>query len=487
MEENGSLVEDLGLVAVALESLQLGSDNPRIRELARDRDRLTRSIRSYLIPRVSGDEVPLTVVFAGPTGSGKSTLVNSLSGLDISETGPVRPTTTGPVVLAARRHSSGFSQISGVGCEVVLGAAPILSDIALVDTPDIDSTSLHNRATAEILIDNADIVVFVTSVLRYSDLVPWEVLRRAVSRGAPVIHVLNRITANSMGAVTDFRSLLERQGMDPDIIRIPEHHVAPDIHHVPSLAVRGLQKRIVALVSDIDTTRRGIVERVLSSTARDVIALAEALEDEIGAVEDSDELTRTSFHAAVKHLDMTWMFDGALSSDFPTGSLRRLGWRWRNRVGRSRWKALGDEASRRLVALVEADLRGLAVREKRSIPANLVVEARTTSAAASAAWLEEVMDASKTTRVLGRGLAALILADAAARRETPTAFDTLLADRSLLERMIASLEGRLVAIYESTARQMSEDLDRLPFAGSDADLLRLVASSLILRSQFADA
>ena len=42
---------------------------------------------------------------------------------------------------------------------------------------------------AETMIDNADIVVYVSSALRYADLVPWEVLRRAHSRGVPVIQV----------------------------------------------------------------------------------------------------------------------------------------------------------------------------------------------------------------------------------------------------------------------------------------------------------
>lgn len=487
LEENPNLIDDLGLVAVALESLELESARPELIELVATRDRLARSIRSYLIPRISGDEVPLTVVFAGPTGSGKSTLVNSLSGIDISETGPVRPTTTGPVVLASSRHASGFEQISGVDCQVVVGGAPILSDVALVDTPDIDSTSVRNRATAETLIDNADIVVFVTSVLRYSDLVPWEVLRRALSRGAPVVHVLNRITASSSGAVTDFRALLDGQGMDSNIIRIPEHHLAADIHHVPSIAVRSLQRRIVALVADIDTTRRGIVERVMGSTARDVMALADALESTVGRRDESGELVRDAFRRALSHLDTASLFDGALEGELPQGPLGRLTWRWRNRTGRDRWKLHVDRASRRLVALVEADLRRVAAGEKRSIPPQLVAEARMSSAAVATAWLEEILDVSIATRLSARGLAALALADAAARGDTTPAFDHLIGDPSLLDRMKASLEGHLLPIYESTARGLAEDFDGMPLARSDAERLRLVATSLIVRSQFADA
>lgn len=487
MEENRNLVDDLGLVASALETLNLESRTLELSRLDATRDRLARSIRTYLIPRVSGEEVPLTVVFAGPTGSGKSTLINSLSGLDISETGPIRPTTTGPVVLASIRYAPGFEQISGVGCEVLVGAAPILDDVALVDTPDIDSTSVRNRATAEILIDNADIVVFVTSVLRYADMVPWEVLRRAISRGAPVIHVLNRITASSAGAVADFRALLEREGMDSDVIRIPEHHVAPDVHHVPSIAVRALQRRIVALVSDIDTTRRGIVERVMNSTAREVMSLADALVTTLGEFEDSAEATRTAFRRAVKHLDTGSLFAAANSSDLPAGSLGRLFWRWHNRVSPDRWNRLADLASRRLAALVEADIRRLAAAERRRIPAPLVSEIRTGAAAAAAAWLAETLGESRARSLSQRRLAGLALADAAARGETTPSFDYLSGDRSHLDRVEASLEGHLLPVYDSAALRLSEDRESLPFAGADADKLRLVASSLIVRSHFADA
>ncbi len=487
LEENRRLVDDLGLVAVALEALELESGNQVIPGLAAVRDRLTRSISSYLIPRVSGDEVPLTVVFAGPTGSGKSTLVNTLAGMDISETGPLRPTTRGPLVMSSSQHASAFEQISGVVCEVVVGGAPILSDVALVDTPDIDSTSAQNRATAEILIDNADIVVFVTSVLRYSDLVPWEVLRRAVSRGAPVIHVLNRITPSSAAAVTDFGARLRNQGLESDIIRVAEHHVAANIHHVPSIAVRELQRRIVGLVADIDTTRQGILERVMNSTAREVMTLADGLETAVEGFGEHEQKTRTSFRRAVGHLELASLFDGLPTTDLPDSPMRRPGWRWRNRVGRDRWEMVRSRGARRLAALVEADLRRLAAGDKRSLEAEVVAEARTMTGRAAAIWLEELFDVAASNRIVGRRLGALVLADASVRGQRTPAFDHLFDDPSLLSRARASLEGHIEPIYDSTARSIFESVNGLPFDKRDAKRLRMAASSLIVRSHFADA
>ena len=58
------------------------------------------SINEYLLPRLGDLEAPLVVVLIGSTGSGKSTIVNSLATRRISEPGAIRPTTTMPVVWA---------------------------------------------------------------------------------------------------------------------------------------------------------------------------------------------------------------------------------------------------------------------------------------------------------------------------------------------------------------------------------------------------
>jgi len=91
------LLRDLQRLASDLESQDLRSGRFTASRTEQTRDRLIRIIRSYrliriirsyLIPRLTNPEAPLCVVFAGPTGSGKSTLINSLSGLKVSETRP---------------------------------------------------------------------------------------------------------------------------------------------------------------------------------------------------------------------------------------------------------------------------------------------------------------------------------------------------------------------------------------------------------------
>ncbi|HZD22448.1 MAG TPA: GTPase, partial [Acidimicrobiia bacterium] len=98
VRELSGIADDLNRLAHALGDLSMGQ---HLSSQGLERDRLVRTIQHYLIPRAIDPTTPLTVVFAGPTGAGKSTLINSLTGLNVSVAGPLRPTTTNPLVLAS--------------------------------------------------------------------------------------------------------------------------------------------------------------------------------------------------------------------------------------------------------------------------------------------------------------------------------------------------------------------------------------------------
>ncbi len=57
---------------------------------------LTGQLDDYLLPRLRAIDAPLLAVVGGSTGAGKSTLVNSLVGADVTEPGVLRPTTLVP-------------------------------------------------------------------------------------------------------------------------------------------------------------------------------------------------------------------------------------------------------------------------------------------------------------------------------------------------------------------------------------------------------
>lgn len=260
-------------MAAALESLDLRGAFVLGKDTGAERDRLAGTIRSYLLPRVEHPDSPFLVVVAGPTGSGKSTIVNSLAGLDLAATGPLRPTTQSPLVLTGFDRSEDTVRIGGVDCRVSVGRAPILQVMSLVDTPDVDSMAVGHREMAEAMVDHADVVVFVTSALRYADDVPWEVLRRARSRGAVVIPVINRVGPDGGAAAADFGRRLGDAGLDDNPVRVPEHHLGDDASRVPSLAVRELRKRLYWIARDRAQHQKEVVNRVLNSTSNQIRAL----------------------------------------------------------------------------------------------------------------------------------------------------------------------------------------------------------------------
>lgn len=272
------LTERLARLADAVEGIDLGN----AARLGHEgtivlRDRISGTIRSYLIPRTEHPDTPLLVVIAGPTGVGKSTLVNSLTGLDLTVAGAIRPTTSKPLVLAGHA-ADGRSAAEESSAEVVIGGAPILQHMTFVDTPDIDSTSTSHRVVAESFIDRADIVVFVVSASRYADHVPWEVLRRAVSRGATVVPVINRLGPGAAGVAADFASRLRVAGLDVPPVRVPEHHLAGGAQHVPGPAVRELRRRLFKVAKTQREHQAEVMARVLNSTVRQVADLAARVE-----------------------------------------------------------------------------------------------------------------------------------------------------------------------------------------------------------------
>ncbi|WP_399122805.1 dynamin family protein [Streptomyces sp. N2A] len=64
-----------------------------------NRAELLAQLDDYVIPRLRSPQAPLLAVIGGSTGTGKSTLVNSLVGRRVSEAGVLRPTTRTPVLV----------------------------------------------------------------------------------------------------------------------------------------------------------------------------------------------------------------------------------------------------------------------------------------------------------------------------------------------------------------------------------------------------
>lgn len=124
---------------------------------------------------------PMSIVFVGNTGVGKSHLVNGIAGMDVSPASDLRPTTTN-VVMAG---SSGPAIIDRANEYVLVPLMP--AGLAVVDTPAWESA----RGVVSAALSNADVGVLVVSPSRYADATTaelWNALQTVPSR----IVVLNR-------------------------------------------------------------------------------------------------------------------------------------------------------------------------------------------------------------------------------------------------------------------------------------------------------
>jgi energy-coupling factor transporter ATP-binding protein EcfA2 len=169
---------------------------------AKERARQLRDhVRAYVLPRLRALEAPLLVVLLGPTGAGKSTLMNTLARASVSRTGVLRPTTREAVLLATDADAATLRRgaLAAVADAKMVRApaATASGGLALVDAPDLDSVERGNRAIADALVEAADLGIFVTSAIRYADKVPFDVVQRIAARGLPVLIVANRMPTDA--------------------------------------------------------------------------------------------------------------------------------------------------------------------------------------------------------------------------------------------------------------------------------------------------
>lgn len=212
-----------------------------------NRDELLAQLDDYLVPRLRAPEAPLLAVIGGSTGAGKSTLVNSLVGRQVSEAGVLRPTTRTPVLVCHPEDHHWFAGMrvlpdltrvwvplqdgeegarDGDGSRVlrVETADTLPRGLALLDAPDIDSLVADNRVLAAELICAADVWVTVTTAARYADAVPWHLLRTAKEHDATLVTVLDRVPHQVVTEVSrQYEALLAKAGLgDVPRFTVPE-------------------------------------------------------------------------------------------------------------------------------------------------------------------------------------------------------------------------------------------------------------------------
>lgn len=204
------VIEDL---LANLEASDLTIQTPELTEADALRTRVVAQVKNHLIPRLRDVAAPVLVVVGGSTGAGKSTLVNSIAGEEVSRAGVLRPTTRQPVLVIHPLDQRYLTEHPVVDLAHVVHNEQIPRGLGLLDAPDLDSVQASNRDLAQELIELADLWVFVTTGARYGDAVPWERLRSASERGVSLAVLLNRVDRQGLIAVRrDLFQRLQDQG-----------------------------------------------------------------------------------------------------------------------------------------------------------------------------------------------------------------------------------------------------------------------------------
>jgi len=318
----GGLLGTLERLRARLGALTLPLEGPGVDDARTDRAAAAAQLDDYLLPRLRARSAPLLVVVGGSTGAGKSTLVNSLLGSEVTAPGVLRPTTRAPVLVhhplderwySTERVLPGLARLTGHpgagarGDDASIDAARALrlvaSDalprgLALLDAPDVDSVDVGNRRLAAQLLDAADLWLFVTTAARYADAVPWDVLHRAAARHAQVALVVDRVDPGTEEVVQDLRRMMDENGLpDAPLFLVPEAPLTDGL--LPEQAVADVATWLTALGADAPAreavataTRDGVVDdlvrrtRVLADAADVQVATDSRLRRTVAAAYD---------------------------------------------------------------------------------------------------------------------------------------------------------------------------------------------------------
>jgi hypothetical protein len=294
------------------------------------RSRLLDQLDDYVIPRLTSIDAPLLAVVGGSTGAGKSTLVNSVVGGEVSLSGILRPTTRSPVLVhhpsdaawfSGQRILPGLARITGrhsssdgPGAVRLVSSESVAAGLALLDAPDIDSVVEANRELAGQLLAAADLWIFVTTAARYADAVPWHLLREASERGTAVAVVLDRVPAPAVDEIrTHLAAMLREQGLErAPIFTVLESELVDGL--LPADQIERLRGWLTALAGDAQARAvvvRQTLEGALTSLDVRTQALLTAGAEQAAAGEALLEAARTAYADAVIQVH-DGMEDGSL-------------------------------------------------------------------------------------------------------------------------------------------------------------------------------
>uniref|UniRef100_UPI0020276FA2 GTPase family protein n=1 Tax=Actinotalea sp. C106 TaxID=2908644 RepID=UPI0020276FA2 len=275
------------------------------------------------------------VAFAGSTGSGKSSLVNAVTGTDLAPVGVLRPTTAEPLAmvrgpegagplldwLGVRRRHHLDRPVADHGTPPSSrppSSRPEALDLAtdglvVLDLPDHDSVVVAHRTEAERLVSLVDLMVWVVDPQKYADAAVHErYLRGLAGHAAVVVVVLNqvdRLAAEEVEACRqDLRRLLEEDGLGSARLLTTSARTGEGVAD------------LVALLDEAARRREAAQHRLEA----EVTAAASAVLEQCGDQRPTDAPAATELVASLEHaagvpqvvaaVRGSWLLEGRLAT-----------------------------------------------------------------------------------------------------------------------------------------------------------------------------
>ncbi|MDR0944955.1 MAG: hypothetical protein LBM66_02165 [Bifidobacteriaceae bacterium] len=287
-----------------LQSLDLSYPSSAGRAARAVQTELIRRLDDDILPRLTRERPLALITVSGPTGAGRSTLVNSIIGFPVSPVSPLRPTTRQPVAVGAPDAITAFGRgpLAG-GCELVArDGLPSLQ--LLVDVPDPATAAAAVREHSLRLIRSADVRVFATSALRYGDAGGAEFIARAAAEGGPVAVVVLRVPDGAAGQIReDLRDRLAQAGVvrDVPLFMIPEALTQQAAGaHARSEELRDWLAEVAGPGPVVGLMRHG-VERAVAALREALGRLAVDVERVDSEIQELTERTETIWQNLSRH------------------------------------------------------------------------------------------------------------------------------------------------------------------------------------------